>query len=98
MDFWTLSTLMIAGIVVTNLAAITFALITQRAPVLAFEEGDSKAIALALAFRMVAAPGILVYSFWQSALKGGTGDQAVVALATGLLWGAIYGVGLGAVV
>ncbi|MEL7542214.1 MAG: hypothetical protein AAGJ70_00400 [Pseudomonadota bacterium] len=96
-DLSTLVMMMLYGVVLTNVAALTFAVITKRPPVLAFEDGDSKAIGLALAFRIVAAPGILVYGFMHDVYRGAASSHAAATLAAGLLWGAIYGVGLGVV-
>ncbi|MEO0620198.1 MAG: hypothetical protein AAFZ01_13080 [Pseudomonadota bacterium] len=96
-DLSSLVTMMLYGVVLTNVAAVTFAMVTKRTPALAFEEGDSNAIGLALAFRIVAAPGILVYGFMHDLYRGAASSQAAATLAAGLLWGAIYGVGLGVV-
>lgn len=93
----TMTILMGFGIALTIVAALSFHMITGRQAPFAFEDGDAGAVPLALMFRILAAPGILVCSQFSAFTSGKAGGQALGGVALGLLWGAVYGIGLGAI-
>jgi len=88
--------LMALGLGLTLMGAIAFQVITGRMPSLAFDDGDARAVPLAMLFRLVAGPGILVYSQLHAFLSGRGTTSNLACAALGMMWAASYGLGLGA--
>ncbi len=96
LDTGSVSMMMGIGVAFTLLAAIAFQMITGRMATLAFEDNDGAAVPLALLFRIVAGPGILVCAHLANFGMGRGNTMSLAWAALGLVWAASYGIGLGA--